>query len=190
MRDCTCSDPGNHFDSFDVDHIDVEFFCGRIGNSKNERLGWVSMTTQENDRKMVLDAINLCDKIGVGRDDFFLWTTNLATLIVQEIGKIRNQVKRETLSEIDVEFNDDGGFDVYFEMFVLYDNPLDHPGSFVLRKWILKFENPRPCEEILLKFEAETRFKAIEYVNNHFKNTKVFLQRSETDDECIVGTWI
>lgn len=120
------------------------------------------MTTQENDRKMVLDAINLCDKIGVGRDDFFLWTTN----------------------------NDDGGFDVYFEMFVLYDNPLDHPGSFVLRKWILKFENPRPCEEILLKFEAETRFKAIEYVNNHFKNTKAFLQRSETDDKCVVGTWI
>lgn len=149
------------------------------------------MTTQEeNDRKMVLDAINLCDQIGVGRNDFFLWTTNLATFIAQEIGKMRDQVKRETLSEIDVEFNDDGGFDVYFEMFVLYDNPLDHPGSFVLRKWILKFENPRPCEEILLKFEAENQIKAIEFVNNHFKNTKVFLPRSKTNDECVVGTWI
>lgn len=65
MRDCNRSDLWNYLDSVDVDHMDVEFFCGRIGNSKNERLGWVSMTTQENDRKMVLDAINL------GRDDFF-----------------------------------------------------------------------------------------------------------------------
>lgn len=142
------------------------------------------------DRKRILDVISLCDRIGEGRKDSFLWEVNLATFMNLEMNKLRNEVKRETLNQVEVEFNDDGGFDVYFEMFVLYDNPLDHPGSFVLRKWILKFENPRPCEEILLKFEAETRFKAIEYVNNHFKNTKAFLQRSETDDKCIVGTWI
>jgi hypothetical protein len=150
------------------------------------------MTTQEeNDRKMVLDAINLCDQVGVGRNDFFLWTINLATFIAQEIGKMRDQVKRETLSEIDVEFNDDGGFDVYLEMFVLYDNALDHPGHFVVRKWqIFKWQNPRPCDEIVLKFEAENQIKAIEHVNKHFKDSKVFLERAKTDDKCVVGTWI
>lgn len=142
-------------------------------------------------RKRILDVISRCDRAGEGRKDSFLWEVNLATFMNLEMNKLRNEVKRETLSEIDVEFNDDGGFDVYLEMFVLYDNPLDHPGSFVLRKWqIFKFEEPKPCEEMSLKFEAETQFKAIEHVNKHFKDSKVFLERAKTDDKCVVGTWI
>lgn len=142
-------------------------------------------------RKRILDVISLCDRIGEGRKESFLWEVNLATFMSLEMAKIRNEVKRETLKQVEAEFNDDGGFDFYLEMFVLYDNALDHPGHFVVRKWqIFKWQNPRPCDEIVLKFEAENQIKAIEHVNKHFKDSKVFLERAKTDDKCVVGTWI
>lgn len=143
------------------------------------------------DRKRILDVINLCDRIGEGRKESFLWEVNLATFMSLEMNKLRNQVKREALAQVEAEFNDDGGFDLYLEMFVLYDKPLDFPGHFVLRKWqIFRWQNPRPCDEIVLKFEAENQIKAIEHVNKHFKDSKVFLERAKTDDKCIVGTWL
>lgn len=188
MHHCNYSDLWSDLDSVGIDYAYVEFLRGRIGNPKTHGMEWAPLMS---DRKRVLDVIGLCDRVGEGRKESFLWEVNLATFMSLEMAKIRNQVKRETLNQVDVEFNDDGGFDLYLEMFVLYDNAIDHPGHFVVRKWqVFKWQTPRPCDEIVLKFEAENQIKAIEHVNNHFKNTKAFLQRSETDDECVVGTWI
>lgn len=65
--------------------------------------------------------------------------------------------------------------------FVIYQNPVDHPGKFVVRRWdIGKEVKPGPC----------TLHCSLDMARASIPAGQVRFPRSFTDDPCIVETWI
>ena len=64
-------------------------------------------------------------------------------------------------------------------IWVVYDSPLDLPGRFVARKWVLD----KPTAEIL-------QGKTLEEVRAQLPPGLVCLARADEDDPKIVETWI
>lgn len=72
--------------------------------------------------------------------------------------------------------------EVPFPVIVIYSNPSDYPGYFVARVWNLD----RPTEILIIK-------KDVHEIREDIKRnipTMVRLTRAQSDDPCIVETWV
>ncbi len=69
-------------------------------------------------------------------------------------------------------------------MWVIYENPADYRGRFVVRRWEVMTDAPRPCEVTAdEKSLFEARMKGIPH-------WAVRLDRNKFDDPCIVEMWL
>ncbi len=65
------------------------------------------------------------------------------------------------------------------EIFVVYNNPSDFPGMYVLRRWVGDKADPEPI-----------MVGTLEEVRRSVPDGKVMLSRCPDDDPCILETWI
>ena len=65
------------------------------------------------------------------------------------------------------------------ELWTVYDSPIDLPGRFVARKWMLD----RPTDELL-------QDKTLDGLRQKLPQGLVRLERSPQDDPKIVETWV
>jgi len=72
--------------------------------------------------------------------------------------------------------------------YVLYKNPSDYPGKYVLRRWHIVPGNPEPVPQNDFLLVSEN----LETINEFILRDPnlVWLQRHPTDDPCIMGVWI
>jgi hypothetical protein len=74
------------------------------------------------------------------------------------------------------------------KQYVLYKNPSDYPGKFVLREWHIVHGNPNPVpvdKPVMIEDNVDSIQKLMDANPNLY-----WLQRSKDDDPCILGTWI
>lgn len=65
------------------------------------------------------------------------------------------------------------------EIWTVYDSPIDLPGRFVARKWLLD----RPTDELL-------QDKTLDGLRQKLPQGLVRLERSSQDDPKIIETWV
>jgi hypothetical protein len=72
--------------------------------------------------------------------------------------------------------------------YVLYKNPSDYPGKYVLREWHIVHGSPVPVvnEKFLLVSPNRETIESFILPNPNL----FWLPRSPQDDPCIEGTWI
>ncbi len=80
---------------------------------------------------------------------------------------------------------DENGYDVPMSMWTIYHKPKGHPDvNYLARKWVIeKGNDPKPTEEII---KAATLKEA----RDSLPPELFCLGRYESDDPCIVETWI
>ena len=72
---------------------------------------------------------------------------------------------------------------IIMEHWVIYRNPTDYPGNYVVRKWYIRTDGVRPDDKITVTDTIEQARAAIPpYL--------YCLKRSDEDVYCIVESWI
>jgi hypothetical protein len=73
------------------------------------------------------------------------------------------------------------------DVWVIYDHPIDHPGTFVARRWVAGSggeDDVRPTAELMFADTIE------ELREEMTKRGLVCIPRSQRDDEKIVEAWL
>lgn len=70
------------------------------------------------------------------------------------------------------------------EHLCIYENPLDYPGKYVLRRWVTGKHYPIPDEKPIIVHED------LAEVRKHVPDGFVKIPRAPDDDRCILETWI
>lgn len=68
-------------------------------------------------------------------------------------------------------------------IFVIYFNPSDYPGRYVLRQWIIDSNQIIPTTNVHIE-------DTIKKVRKHLPKDVSIIVKNDMDDPCIVETWI
>lgn len=72
------------------------------------------------------------------------------------------------------------------DLYVIYENPLDFPGQFMVRRWEVQPGNPQPVPDL----EAVTVCHTLMEAREAIPPGRVQIPRSREDNAAIVETWL